>query len=337
MSLGPSPWAYGSTSFNATSASQTVATLEDTFYGMNDDDISFPDMVRQITEYMLKRRTRWIRISRGTDEPAAWKTAYVLVTLATCRLYVLEPGSNELVSYFADRGPVRFYDAFVSVHFFVRSLFYASIQGSQYAPYINPSIEFSVKSDTNGSDEIFLAMDVTQENFSSSDPYYVPAWIHKLNGIEDGGSPGPCLRATNCSTYLEAGSPNITFQTHGKSIVFTTRNGTQKPDLVAAWARSACTGTTQSVTFNVTGTLHVWDTGKIDGRNSCAILSPITPTASPCGAAINSAAASNISASITSAGCAVTCPPTNQSSTRKDILFSGWWLICLLLAALESL
>ncbi|KAE8550336.1 hypothetical protein EYB25_006562 [Talaromyces marneffei] len=180
-------------------------------------------------------------------------------------------------------------------------------------------------------------MDVTQENFSSSDPYYVPAWIHKLNGIEDGGSPGPCLRATNCSTYLEAGSPNITFQTHGKSIVFTTRNGTQKPDLVAAWARSACTGTTQSVTFNVTGTLHVWDTGKIDGRNSCAILSPITPTASPCGAAINSAAASNISASITSAGCAVTCPPTNQSSTRKDILFSGWWLICLLLAALESL
>jgi hypothetical protein len=89
-----------------------IATLEESFYGMNAEDIPFLNMVRDATKYMLKQRTRWIRI-RGADGPAAWKTTYVLVTLATCcKLYVLEPGSNELVSYFADPGHVRFYDAF---------------------------------------------------------------------------------------------------------------------------------------------------------------------------------------------------------------------------------
>lgn len=69
-------------------------------------------MVRDATEYMLKERRRWIRI-RGPEGAAAWKTVYVLLTLATsCRLYVLEPDSNELVSYFPDRGYKRLCDAF---------------------------------------------------------------------------------------------------------------------------------------------------------------------------------------------------------------------------------
>jgi hypothetical protein len=89
-----------------------IATLEESFYGMNDADIPFHYMLRDATEYMLKQRRRWIRI-RGADGAATWKTTYVLVTLATyCRMYVLEPDSDELVSYFADRGPMRFYDAF---------------------------------------------------------------------------------------------------------------------------------------------------------------------------------------------------------------------------------
>lgn len=49
----------------------------------------------------------------GAAAAAAWKTVYVLVTLGTCcRLYVLEPDSDELVSYFADCERMRFYDAF---------------------------------------------------------------------------------------------------------------------------------------------------------------------------------------------------------------------------------
>lgn len=75
----------------------------------------FGDMLRDATEYMLIQRRRWIRIRGAADDgaAAAWKTAYVLVTLATCcRLYVLEPDSDELVSYFADCGRMRFDDAF---------------------------------------------------------------------------------------------------------------------------------------------------------------------------------------------------------------------------------
>lgn len=69
-------------------------------------------MVRDATEYMLQQRRRWIRI-RGVGAAAAWKTTYVLVTLATsCRLYILEPDSEELVSYFPDCEHMRFHDAF---------------------------------------------------------------------------------------------------------------------------------------------------------------------------------------------------------------------------------
>lgn len=85
---------------------------------MDESDVSFGDMLRDANEYMLIQRRRWIRI-RGADDDgtaaaaAAWKTVYVLVTLGTsCRLYVLEPDSDELVSYFADCGRLRFYDAF---------------------------------------------------------------------------------------------------------------------------------------------------------------------------------------------------------------------------------
>lgn len=169
-------------------------------------------------------------------------------------------------------------------------------------------------------------MDFSSANFSSSDPYFGWAAISKLNGIDGRWRLAWSLFTNNCSTYPEAVSPNITSQNKENRIVFTTRNGTQQPDLIAASANSVCAGTNESFTFNVTGTVDVWNTENLDVRNSCAILSPVMPTANPCGAAINSAAASNISASITSAGCAlqlpsVTRPPTNQSSSRRDICF----------------
>lgn len=89
-----------------------IATLEESFFGINDGDVAFLNMVQDATECVLKEKRRWIRI-RGPEGAAAWKTVYVLVTLATCcRLYVLEPDSNELVSFFPDRGYKRFCDAF---------------------------------------------------------------------------------------------------------------------------------------------------------------------------------------------------------------------------------
>lgn len=89
-----------------------IATLEESFYGMNDTHLLFLHMVRDATEYMLKQRRRWIQM-RVANGAAAWKTTYVLLTVATsCKLYVLEPDSNELISYFADEERMRFYDAF---------------------------------------------------------------------------------------------------------------------------------------------------------------------------------------------------------------------------------
>ncbi|KUL82832.1 hypothetical protein ZTR_09217 [Talaromyces verruculosus] len=164
-----------------------------------------------------------------------------------------------------------------------------AIQHSNYAPYINPSIQFSITSDTNVSDGIFSSfMDFSSANLSSSDPYFGWDAISKLNGIDGRWRLAWSLFTNNCSTYPEAVSPNITSQdkenriVFTNSIVFTTRNGTQQPDLIAASANSVCAGTNESFTFNVTGTVDVWNTENLDGRNSCAILSPVAPTTNPC-------------------------------------------------------
>lgn len=213
-----------------------------------------------------------------------------------------------------------------------------AVQNSRFASLIQPYIQFDFTSNTNLSKvPVSAIVDLTYANFSSSDPYYAWNYIAGLNGIEGQWRLSWSLFTSNCSTSTESILPNITTQTQGTDvIIFTTRNGTQPPDLVAASADSTCASTSESYTFNLTGTLDVWNKDNFNGQNSCAIIPPGTPTANPCGAAINSATASRISSAITSAACAlqlqsVTCPPINNSVGSVS-LFPGWWFIYIVFA-----
>jgi hypothetical protein len=216
-----------------------------------------------------------------------------------------------------------------------------AFQNSQLAASLDPYIQYSVSKNTNLSDDIALSfVDLTLVNFSSSDPYYAHAFLPQLYGLEGQWTLQWTLNMGSCSGNPDEGTLNITGQALWKAITFTTRNDSQQPDLVAASAESACAGTNESYTFNITDTLSVWDTTKYDGRNSCAVLSPTAPTANPCGAAISSAAASSISLSITSTACAlqypsVTCSPASKSTAGRITLFRDSLSAFVLLIILE--
>ncbi|KAH8703903.1 hypothetical protein BGW36DRAFT_370209 [Talaromyces proteolyticus] len=211
-----------------------------------------------------------------------------------------------------------------------------AIQNAQLAASLDPKFQFTVTSASDSSNEITTAiLDLTNATFSRSDPYYALGYIHSLNGIEGQWVLAWSLSTGNCSGSSDD-TVNIGHLNQNTNVFFTTKNGTQPPDLVAASAdNSTCAATDDSYTFNVTGTLDVADTIKYDGRSSCAVLSPTLPTANPCAAAVNVAAAASISAAITSTACAwqnpnVTCPSSSSSAAGRVMMFPGIWSVCLL-------
>lgn len=114
------------------------------------------------------------------------------------------------------------------------------------------------------------------------------------------------LSTGNCSESSED-TVDISYSNQTAKVSFTTRNGMQPPDLGAASA----------------------------DNNVCAAPSPTRPTADPCGAAVNTAAAASISAAITANACAwqnpnVTCPSPSRSAATKAMMFPRMWSACVL-------
>jgi hypothetical protein len=90
---------------------------------------------------------------------------------------------------------------------------------------------------------------------------------------------------------------------YNTTTIFTTKNGAQMPDFVAATADDTCKRM-DSVAFNV-GAIIPSPTGDAPRGGECTIVatdSP-TPTPSPCKVKVNDTAASSISAGITSYAC----------------------------------
>lgn len=216
-----------------------------------------------------------------------------------------------------------------------------AIQNSQLAPPLNLNLQYFIyylgdSHISNGSDGEF---DFRYVSFSSN-PYFVYHTDSVLNATE-----GRCkfvwsLFAGNCSGSVEDGA-TLGDDARGGGFLFTTMNGAQQPDLVAATAD--CANNTESLTFGITGTLPFWDTSILHPQNSCAVISPTPPPANPCGAKVDASAASSISAAITAAECsdirplhpAISCP-TVKSVARGLHGGLGWlsltscWLACLL-------
>jgi hypothetical protein len=167
----------------------------------------------------------------------------------------------------------------------------------------------------------FRQMVLKHADFSSSDPYFVLDSVPYMNSTTEGSTWKFLwtLSASNCSYGVITDPSAISEAAIGGGIIasgklyfpdpieFTTKNGAPSPDLVAATADDTC-ASSGNFTFSVTGTLEVPLPQLYDGRNSCAILpTPYSvPPANPCGAKLNSSAASSISSAVSS--CAVHHP-----------------------------
>ncbi|KAJ5793481.1 hypothetical protein N7457_000080 [Penicillium paradoxum] len=102
------------------------------------------------------------------------------------------------------------------------------------------------------------------------------------------------------------------------SIIFTTKSGAAKPDLVAVSNDDTCPKGIAA--WNVTSTLEVEGTNW-GGYDTCAVVSEKFPWAKgqPCAAGFDSAAASNISAALKGTGCAASgCSEDGKNSTNDQ-------------------
>jgi hypothetical protein len=218
-----------------------------------------------------------------------------------------------------------------------------AIQNSRYAAPLDLSFQYTIYRGADLDDEIgFGAMILKYADFSSSDPYFALDSVPYMNTTEGIWSIMWTVYAANCSHAVIGDPPGVGQTNVGGGISashlpynsgptqFTTKNGAQQPDLVAATADDTC-ASSGNFTFDVTGTLKVADPPLFNGRSSCAVLpTPLSkPPANPCGAKLNSSAASSISAAITS--CAVhqptvttgCVPLTTSDGFRGRVSFGG--------------
>jgi hypothetical protein len=181
-------------------------------------------------------------------------------------------------------------------------------------------------------------VDLRQVNFFADGPTYVYKWIRQLNA-SDNGSPLPLrlmwsFDTTNCSGggLAAAALPN------SRAVDFTVKDGAGAPNLAMTPASSSNTTALCAAAglsyfaFNVTGTVPAPEPSLGDlhpNRTTCAVLSDQQPyvVGNPCAAQLGSAAASSISAAITSAECGsylalmgsavVSCPPSSTATAKS--------------------
>jgi hypothetical protein len=179
------------------------------------------------------------------------------------------------------------------------------------------------------SNEPYFAID-SMSNISTSEGIWTFTWSLGTGNCSNGDTYSPTIIGSNITTTFNS-------QIFPVRTVFTTKNGMQQPDLVAATADDACANI-ESFTFNVTGTLDLpYTPNEYGNRKSCAILASLqsTPTPNPCGAKLNASAASSISAALSS--CAAVHNPTTKAclpksnngfSSKEQYLFGDiTWLI----------
>ncbi|KND91190.1 hypothetical protein TOPH_04106 [Tolypocladium ophioglossoides CBS 100239] len=163
-------------------------------------------------------------------------------------------------------------------------------------------------------------------NYSSGpDPYLVFHYTSQLNNTEGRWMLSWELRSGNCSMSDEYAPLKVAGLVQRNYIYFTTKNGAQQPDLVAATQDGTCSKT-ESFAFNITGMLDVPLGSHYNNQASCPTLSPAAPTPDPCRVKVDSASASSISYAIQSSACwgglmpAFTCPPGyDKSAARRAV------------------
>ena len=194
-----------------------------------------------------------------------------------------------------------------------------AFQNPELASFLIPGLFFTVwNRNKNSENVITTSYDLTWRNFSSSDPFFV---YHGFSNFNTEGSwwltwhlgRVSCKEDSLNSPY---GDDRFVINNTGASILFTTKNSAQEVDLVAATNKDCAEAIGFAV--NVTNTLKVPGNVRWDGGEMCAVVESHTPIPNPCGAKIDSAAASSISSSLTASRCRGTNPPVSCPPKDED-------------------
>ena len=162
----------------------------------------------------------------------------------------------------------------------------------------------------------------------ASGPHYGYNSLYNQTTLEGTWSLLWTLSSLNCTQFL----PNHSFvpdYVQVNTVMFTTKNGAQAADLVAATADDVC-ASAESFTFNVTGVETV-SIGRGNSVTGCAVVESMLPTPSPnpCAAQLNATGASSISVALTTSIChmpssLVSCPAKSAGSIEAQLGGPMW-------------
>jgi hypothetical protein len=198
-----------------------------------------------------------------------------------------------------------------------------AIQNPELAPFLNPTLSVDLTNlETQAGISAFY--DLRWTNFSGSSPFHQLKVFSNFN--EEGSwrlnwevSWDSCTESS-----LEFAGTGIATNRTSHATWFAIKNAAHEIDLVDATANRVCKDE-EAVAINVAATLEVPDhiTWKDYGGKTCASMASTTPAPTPCQVKFDSAAASNISASMTSLYCEKTrvpgssCPTDDKSSAER--------------------
>lgn len=202
-----------------------------------------------------------------------------------------------------------------------------AFQNSELAGYLQPLVTYDIYPyQGNGSEGNSTASgyyNMAWTNWTTSDPY-----------IEYGGAvmtldtEGTWLLVwvVHGSTCSASGPLNAIADSWRYEMVFTTKKGAKKPDLVAATSGELCSRSL-NLTFDITGTR---DSGDLfENKKPCAVVAEAAPAPTPCAAKIEASAASSISSYLTYIACAVQtdpaswCPPPEKDHGARSLVVPG--------------
>jgi len=204
-----------------------------------------------------------------------------------------------------------------------------AIQNSAVAVALDLALEWYLYKLTDGNITTVGNDFITKSYFNAftSGPYYEYISHYNVTTVEGTWLLIWIVSSVNCTQFPTSDS-SIPGYMQGNKVFFTTKNGAQATDLVAATADDVC-ASAESFTFNVTGVENVpMGSGKV---TTCAAVASMSPTSSPCAAQLNATGASSISAALTYSACSpsslVTCPANSAGSIEAQLGGPMWVVV----------
>jgi hypothetical protein len=208
-----------------------------------------------------------------------------------------------------------------------------AIQNTPVAAPLNLALEWHLYQLTDGNITGVANKIITKSYLTATTPiYYEYSSFYNLTTVESAWSLFWTITSDNC-TQFPTNDSSIPGYLQVNTVFFTTKNGAQATDLVAATADDVCAGA-ESFTFNVTG-LEKVSVGSGDYVTTCAAVASMSPTSTPnpCAAQLNATGASSISAALTTSACSfpsplVSCPAKSAGSIGIEGQLGGpMWVV----------